>query len=107
MTIVNKILTEQSAIMDMMYQLKQQIAEEEMKKSEMEYQLWANTDFSKLGLSNSDQRKAFVKDQLKQITNEIANIKNDLLYAENQFKLLKTKEKFLLEFGLDILDKPE
>lgn len=105
MKIVNEILMEQSATMDMIYQLKQQVAEQEMKKSEIEYQLWANTDFSKLGLSNSDQRKAFVKDQLKQITNEISNIKNDLLYAENQFKLLKTKEKFLLEFGLDVFDE--
>ena len=105
MKIVNEILMEQSATMDMIYQLKQQVAEQEMKKSEIEYQLWANTDFSKLGLSNSDQRKAFVKDQLKQITNEISNIKNYLLYAENQFKLLKTKEKFLLEFGLDVFDE--
>lgn len=105
MKIVNEIIMEQSATMDMIYQLKQQVAEQEMKKSEIEYQLWANTDFSKLGLSNSDQRKAFVKDQLKQITNEISNIKNDLLYAENQFKLLKTKEKFLLEFGLDVFDE--
>lgn len=103
--IVKNLINEQTATIDMIYQLKELIAKEEMTKEELECKLWVETDFAKLKLSNADQRKAYVRKEMSKINNNIANLKNDLLYAENQLKILKTKEKMMLEFGLDIFEE--
>lgn len=102
---IQEILNEELAIMDVIYELKNFIADEEMKREEYECNLWVNTKFADLGLSNADQRKAYVKKEMGNVINNISKLKNDLAYAENQLKLLKTKEKLILEFGLDILEK--
>ena len=35
------------------------------------------------------------------ITNQISTLKNDLLYSENYLRLIKNKQKFMLEFHMD------
>lgn len=105
MKIINEIINEQNATIDMIYQLKGLIAKEEMTKEELECKLWMETNFQALKLSNADQRKAYVKKELSLINNKIAGIKNDLQYAENQLKILKTKEKMILEFGIEALSE--
>lgn len=100
---IKKILNEMTATMDLIYELKTQIAKVECDKSELECQLWMSTNWSDLGLSNSDQRKAYVKKELKDKTKMIADLKNELLYAENQLKIQKMKYNIILELGPDVL----
>jgi hypothetical protein len=35
---------------------------------------------------------------------ELASLKNDLLFSENHLKMIKQKERFILEFGVDVLE---
>ena len=101
---VKETLLQEEVLIDLIHQIKNQIADEELKEKEFECNLWVNTDFSALKLSNADQRKAFVKKEMANYINKTAKLKNDLLRAENELKLTRTKNKLILEFGLDVLD---
>ena len=102
---IKDILTEESATLDMIYQLRNQIADEETKREKYECQLWTETNFSKLGLSNADQRKAYVKSEMSNFINNISKLKTDLNYAEGQLKQIRMKEKLILQYGLDVLEE--
>jgi len=104
MVTVKELLVEEEATIDAIHQLKEQISVAEMEKEELEFNLWTQTNFSKEGLSNADQRKAFVKFHMSLKNKELASLKNDLLFSENHLKMIKQKERFILEFGVDVLE---
>lgn len=101
---IKDLVLEETAINDTMYELRKQIVKKEMEKDNFECDLWMNTDFGKLGLTNADQRKAYVKKELSLLNNQIAELKNELNYAEHHLKAIRMKERICLEMGIDVLE---
>lgn len=98
---IKDLFIEEEATIEAIHQLKKQIVEKEFQKETYELDLWVNTNFKALNLTNSDQRKAYIKKEMADITNQISTLKNDLLYSENYLRLIKNKQKFMLEFHMD------
>lgn len=98
---IKDLFIEEEATIETIHQLKKQIVEKEFQKETYELDLWVNTNFKALNLTNSDQRKAYIKKEMADITNQISTLKNDLLYSENYLRLIKNKQKFMLEFHMD------
>lgn len=104
---VKDLINEQALLNDAIHQLKGQIIDEEIKKDEHEAKLWTQTNFKQLGLTNNEQRKAYVKQQMGLFISKIGHLRNDLALAENELHLCKTKVKVCMELGLDLDDETE
>lgn len=102
---VQDLLMEQGVLNDTIYQLRNQILEEEIKQAQYECDLWVNTDFKGLKLTNKEMRDAYIKQQMGQYISNIGHLRNDLKLAESELTLNKTKIKVILELGID-LDVP-
>lgn len=98
---INDLFIEEQATIEAIHQLKAQILEKEFQKENYELDLWVNTNFKSLNLTNSDQRKAYVKSKMADVVNQTGSLKNDLLYSENYLKMIRDKQKFMLEFHLE------
>lgn len=104
---VKDLVNEQALLNDTIYQLKNKILEETVKRDSYEAKIWTETDFKKLGYTNESQRKAYVKQQMGQYIVQVGSLKNDLNLAENELSLCKTKIKLCMELGIDFDEKPE
>lgn len=102
---VKDLVYEQSLIHDTIYQLKEQIIDEEIKRDKYEADLWVNTKFKELGLTNNEQRKAYIKQQMGLYISKVGHLKNDLTLAENELNLCKTKIRLCMELGIDFDDE--
>lgn len=104
---IKELLDEHAVLNDAIYQLRNQILEEEIKEAEFEAKLWLETDFKKLKLSNKELREAYVKQKMGTYISKVGRLKNDLKYAENELSLCKTKINVIRELGIDLDDREE
>lgn len=95
------LFIEEQATIETIHQLKAQVIAKEQQKDNYELELWTETNFKSLNLTNSDQRKAYVKSKMSDVVNQIAVLKNDLAYSENYLRLIRNKQEFMLEFILE------
>lgn len=104
---VKELLEECAVLNDAVYQLRNQVLEEEMKEAAFEAKLWLETDFKKLKLSNKELREAYVRQQMGTYISKVGHLKNDLKYAESELSLCKTKINVIRELGIDLDDPKE
>ena len=105
MSDIKELLDEHAMISDAIYQLKNQIIDEQIKEAEYECSLWLNTDFKTLKLSNKELREAYVKSKMGGYISKVGKLKNDLEYSRNQLKLCEMKINIFKESGIDGKEK--
>lgn len=91
------LVAQETDLVKRIYELKQRLIESEQRESNKELDLWINTEFKKKGLTNSDQRKAYVK---KGMSNDIkisALLKNQINICENVLRIIRFKERAIVE----------
>ena len=103
---IKQLLEEYAMLNDTIYQLRNQLLEEEIKEMEYEANLWLNTDFKGLKLTNNELRKAHVQKQMGLYISKVGSLKNDLKLAESELSLCKTKINVIKDLGID-LDEPK
>lgn len=96
---VQDLINEYAMLNDMIYQLRNQILEEEIKKIEYESNLWLNTDFKALKLTNKELRDAYVDSKMGLFISNVGSLKNDLKSVENELELCKLKIRLIMSFG--------
>ena len=101
---VTDLVNEQAALNDAIYQIKNEIIDEEIKERNYEAKLWIETDFKALKLSNKEMRDAYIKSEMSKFFSNVSKLKNDLELAKNELDLCKTKIKLALELGIDFDD---
>lgn len=104
---VKKLLEEYAMLNDAIYQLRNQILDEEIKETQYECRLWLETNFKELKLSNKELREAYVKQKMGEYISKVGKLRNDLKFAEGELNLCKTKISLIKELGIDLNDSEE
>ena len=102
--LLKELNKQEEAVITKMFELKNRLINSEFNESNNECNLWINTDFKKLNLTNSDQRKAYVKKEMAKIIKTSGLYKNQIYLCENVLKLIRSKKRFLLETDYEIDD---
>lgn len=94
---LQELVKQEEKVIKRIYELKQSLIESENSEANQEYNLWINTDFKKKGLTNADQRKAYVKSELSGTVKRSGLFKNQINVCENVLKIIRFKQKAILE----------
>lgn len=107
-TIKNKLIQElniqEEKVITKLFELKNRLLAAENRESNTECDIWVKTDFKNLKLTNSEQRKAYVKQQMATYVKTSGLYKNEINLCENVLKLIRSKKRFLLETEYDVGD---
>ena len=85
------LLEEQERTIAALYELEEQLVDEQMKRTEYENKLWLETDFKAVGCTNQKQRDAYVSDKMKELIPTIEHLKNDINYTKRTVNFLEKK----------------
>lgn len=85
------LLNEQERTIAALYELEEQLVDEQMKKTEYENKLWLETDFKAIGCTNQKQRDAYVSDKMKELIPTVEHLKNDINYTQRTVNFLEKK----------------
>lgn len=94
---MNDLVTQEEELIIQKYLIKRQLIEAEFQEKDWEIKFWTETDFSKLKLTNAEQRKAYVKGKMAKLIKRSDMYKNELELCENFIKLVRFKKSALLE----------
>lgn len=100
--IVEELNSQEELVIKKMFDLKNRLIMAEHRESNQECDLWVKTDFKKMKLTNGDQRKAYVKQQMSTYIKTSSLYKNEINLCENVLKLIRSKKRFLLETDYDV-----
>lgn len=107
-TIKNKLVQElniqEEKVITKLFELKNRLLTAENRESNTECDIWVKTDFKNLKLTNSEQRKAYVKQQMATYVKTSGLYKNEINLCENVLRLIRSKKRFLLETEYDVGD---
>ena len=89
--------SQEEKVITKLFELKNRLLASESRESNTECDLWVKTDFKNMKLTNSEQRKAYVKQQMATYVRTSGLYKNEINLCENVLKLIRSKRRFLLE----------
>lgn len=100
--IIQELNRQETSVVKKIFELKNRLIMAEHRESNQECDLWVKTDFKKLKLTNGDQRKAYVKQQMSTYIKTSSLYKNEINLCENLLKLIRSKKRFLLETDYEV-----
>lgn len=103
--VLNELVLQEEKLVWRIYGLKERLILAEERESNKELDLWINTDFKAKGLTNSDQRKAFVKKGMANDIRVSALLKNQINICENVLKIIRFKQRAIVEGAYHTDDK--
>ena len=101
-SVVEELNSQEELVIKKMFELKNRLIMAEYRESNQECDLWVKTDFKNLKLTNGDQRKAYVKQQMSKYIKTSSLYKNEINLCENVLKLIRSKKRFLLETDYEV-----
>lgn len=103
-TIVQELNSQEEKVIKKLFELKNRLLDAEKKESDTECRFWVETDFKSMKLTNSEQRKAYVKQEMGKYIKTSGLYKNQINLCENVLKLIRSKKRFLLETDYNVGD---
>lgn len=94
---LKELVKQEEFVIKRIYELKKKLIEAEERESNQECRLWIDTDFKSKKLTNGDQRKAYVKAKMSNYVSTSSLYKNQILLCENVLKLIRFKQRAILE----------
>ena len=101
---LKELIKQEEKVIKKIFELKKKLIEAEFREKDAECRLWIETPFKEKGLTNADQRKAFVKAELGKMIRTSDLYKNQITLCENVLKLIRFKSKAIVEYGLEEKD---
>lgn len=102
--LVQELNIQEEKVITKLFELRNRLLNAENRESNTECDVWVKTDFKSLKLTNSEQRKAYVKQQMATYVKTSGLYKNEINLCENVLKLIRSKKRFLLETEYDVGD---
>lgn len=87
---ISQIMEEQETLINDIFSLKEEIIDEELKKTSYKTSLWLDTNFKEKGLTNKELREAFVDQKMKDYISTLDHKKNRLSKLNKQYNLNTT-----------------